>query len=61
MYAVLSHINQTIVRIREREELFREACRIAVEDGLFRMAWIGLVDPDTRLVKPLADWGMEEG
>jgi len=47
VYAVLSGINSLIVRVREREELFREACRIAVDAGAFRMAWIGVIDPQT--------------
>ena len=41
VYAVLSGINTLIVRVRDRDELFEEACRIAVEQGEFRMAWIG--------------------
>ena len=44
VYAVLSGINTLIVRVRDRDELFREACRIAVEEGGFRMALIGIVD-----------------
>jgi len=47
LYAVLSGINTLIVRVRDRNELFREACRIAVELGAFRMAWIGVIDPQT--------------
>jgi diguanylate cyclase (GGDEF)-like protein/PAS domain S-box-containing protein len=38
VYAVLSGINGAIVRIRDREELFREACRIAVAEGEFVLA-----------------------
>jgi diguanylate cyclase (GGDEF)-like protein/PAS domain S-box-containing protein len=48
VHAVLSGINTLIVRVRARDELFREACRIAVEAGAFRMAWIGMIDPGTR-------------
>lgn len=54
VYAVLSGINSTIVRIRERRELFREACRILVEHGRFGIAWIGLLDEDTLAVEPAA-------
>ena len=39
--AVLSGINSAIVRIHQRQELFEEACRIAVEIGQFKLAWIG--------------------
>jgi diguanylate cyclase (GGDEF)-like protein/PAS domain S-box-containing protein len=54
---VLSGINSAIVRIRDRQELFNEACRIAVEHGGFRMAWIGLVDKSTNKVVPIAQTG----
>ena len=48
LYRVMSRVNETIVRVPDRETLFRETCRIAVEDGLLRMAWVGLTDPDGR-------------
>ncbi|MBI1806053.1 MAG: GAF domain-containing protein [Ignavibacteria bacterium] len=51
VYAVLSDINQAIVRIHDRQKLFDEACRIAVEVGQFRMAWIGCVDDTLKTVK----------
>ena len=56
VYAVLNGINALIVRARDRDELFRESCTIAVEAGQFPMAWIGLVDRETSRVKPVA-WG----
>jgi diguanylate cyclase (GGDEF)-like protein len=43
---VLSGINSAIVRLHERQALFEEACRIAVEDGGFATAWIGLTQGD---------------
>jgi len=55
--SVLSGINSTIVRIRDRQELFKETCRIAVEHGEFMMAWIGWLDPDTHEVRPIAQAG----
>jgi PAS domain S-box-containing protein len=61
LYSVLSKVNEAIVRIREPEKLYEEVCRIAVEDGLFKMAWIGLKDPGTLVVKPIARWGDEGG
>jgi PAS domain S-box-containing protein len=45
LYAVLTRINEAIVRIRHPASLLDEACRIAVEEGRFRLAWIGLRDP----------------
>jgi PAS domain S-box-containing protein len=61
LYTVLSEINEAMWRVREPKKLYEEACRIAVEDRLFRMAWIGKAEPDTHLVKPVAYWGFEEG
>ncbi len=54
IYAVLSQTNALIVRVRDRSELFREACRIAVDAGQLPMAWIGVVDSDTRRIQPVA-------
>jgi diguanylate cyclase (GGDEF)-like protein len=53
IYAVLSRINSLIVRVRDRSDLFRETCRIAVEAGQFRMAWIGAIDHRTGTIKPI--------
>jgi diguanylate cyclase (GGDEF)-like protein/PAS domain S-box-containing protein len=61
VYAVLSGINAVIVRARERDRLFAEACRIAVEQGGFRMAWIGMADRETWVVKPVASYGDVRG
>jgi PAS domain S-box-containing protein len=44
MYGVLSNVNQAIVRIRELQALFDLVCRIAVQIGGFRLAWIGILD-----------------
>ena len=54
IYAVLSQTNALIVRVRERDELFREACRIAVDAGQLPMAWIGIVDRSAQRVVPAA-------
>ncbi|MGB4358869.1 MAG: EAL domain-containing protein, partial [Rhodoferax sp.] len=61
IYSVLSGINTTIVRVRERQELFDEACRIAVEHGKFTLAWIGTLDADTQQVTPVARAGRDDG
>jgi len=61
VYAVLSGINSLIVRAPKREELYEEACRIAVEAGRLRMAWLGVYDRKARLVRPVASHGYDEG
>lgn len=60
-YALLSAINQAMVRIREPQMLFEVVCRIAVEKGGFRMAWIGVADAEAHQVRPIAYYGLTEG
>ncbi|MEO8137239.1 MAG: diguanylate cyclase, partial [Betaproteobacteria bacterium] len=60
VYAVLSGINTLIVRVRDRDELFRGACRIAVEDGGFPMTLIALVDRAAMTIVPVASAGMDD-
>jgi diguanylate cyclase (GGDEF)-like protein/PAS domain S-box-containing protein len=55
--AMQSRINALIMRVVDREELFREACRIAVEAGAFSMAWIGLQDADGSQIRVVASYG----
>jgi len=61
VYSLISQINQTIVRTRDRDELFKESCRVAVDFGQFQMAWIGLNDDETKSVNPYAFAGNEDG
>lgn len=44
VYALLSGIGSLIVRAQSLDELFSEACRVAVEAGGFRHAWVALVE-----------------
>ncbi len=60
VHAMLSGINALIVRASDRDELFREACTIASEVGGFRTAWIGVVDPLSRALVPIAASGMND-
>jgi diguanylate cyclase (GGDEF)-like protein/PAS domain S-box-containing protein len=46
LYAVLSGINSAIIRIHDRDDLLKEACRVAVTHGTFSMAWAGVIAPD---------------
>ncbi len=57
---VLSGINIAIVRTRDPQKLFDEACRIAVEVGGFRMAWLGMLALGQEEVRPRAHAGVED-
>jgi diguanylate cyclase (GGDEF)-like protein len=59
--AVQSGISASIVRTRDRRQLFQEICNIAVERGHFRLAWIGLTVADTTSVMPVARSGQDDG
>jgi|SRR5208337_3927002 len=61
LYSVVSRTNRAMIRIHDRQELLDEACRIAVEEGKSLMAWIGMVDPVTHKVRPVAACGYEAG
>ena len=61
LYRFLSQVNEAIVRAPDQETLFRQICRIAVEEGRFRMAWIGVVDQEKGFVKAVAQHGLAEG
>jgi diguanylate cyclase (GGDEF)-like protein len=47
VYAVLSGIEGILLRHPDRDRLFEAMCRIAVEEGKFRLATIHEVDPST--------------
>lgn len=61
LYSVLSSVSQAVARLRGRDALFQEVCRIAVDQGLLSMAWIGVVDSSQGLVVPAAHRGAETG
>ncbi len=59
LYAAMSQINQAIVWMPTRAELFEKICQVLVEQGGFYMAWIGWHDPETHQLAPLAVCGDE--
>ncbi|MGP8024718.1 MAG: PAS domain S-box protein, partial [Methanobacterium sp.] len=61
LYATLSQINQSVMRIKDRKKLFKTICDICIEYGKFEMAWIGLIDPESGNIKPIAYSGHEDG
>ena len=61
LYALLSQINLAIVREKDMDRLFAEVCRIAVEHGKFSLAWIGLVDREKGMVRPVHSSGEAAG
>ena len=58
----LSASNQAMVRAQDDSELLRETCRILVDEGGYRFAWVGFAEQDAeKTVRPVAHAGIEEG
>lgn len=58
---MISQLNQSLIRIHNEAQLFQEACRIIVEIGGYRMAWIGIAEHDAiKSVRPIASFGVED-
>lgn len=57
LYIMLSETNQLVVRVRDRELLFSEICRITVDHGGFHAACIGKTIPEKDIVTPIACYG----
>ena len=62
LYAVLSELNQAVVRVRDRRLILQELCRISVERGRYRVAWVGMGTPGQAPLKRDAAAGLgDEG
>lgn len=59
VYRLQSRVNEAIVRSQDRNQLFAAISSAAIESGLFRFAWIGMLI-ETR-VMPVTHAGAEEG
>ena len=57
---MLSGINTAVVRIRERRELLREACRIATSVGGYAAAVVAVLDAGTGKARPLVWVGVDD-
>jgi diguanylate cyclase (GGDEF)-like protein len=56
---MLSGINAAVVRIRDRTELLREACRLSVAFGGYPAAVVGLQQPKSQRFEPVAHQGAD--
>jgi GAF domain-containing protein len=58
----VNECNQALVRATEEYELLRSVCRILVEFGGLRMAWVGYREfNEDKTVRPVAQAGYEAG
>ena len=54
LYAFLNRTSEQLFQTRTRSDAFDAVCRIAVEEGDFRLSWVGLVDESAGLVRPVS-------
>ncbi len=60
IYETLSMAYEAIVRIRERLPLFEQICRVLVDQGQLRLAWVAEID-DHGWAVPVARAGQADG
>ncbi len=59
---MLSDTNQALIHIKEENILLNEVCRIIVEVGGYRLAWVGFAEyDDEKTLRPVARAGIESG
>ncbi|MDP2795174.1 MAG: PAS domain S-box protein [Sulfurisoma sp.] len=58
----LSACNEALVRAADEDQLLQDICRLLIEYGGYRMAWVGFAEEDeARTVRPVAEAGCDEG
>jgi PAS domain S-box-containing protein len=57
LYSVTAQINQMVLHCKKQEDVFQESCKIAVEEGKFQMAWVGLFNQEKHTIFPAASFG----
>lgn len=61
IFEAVTKVTEAVAKAKDFKEAYGIACRIAVEDIGFVMAWVGVVDESEQLVKPVARFGRDEG
>jgi PAS domain S-box-containing protein len=54
LYLVVSHIDRALVKAKDPVSMFEEICEVLVEEGGFRLAMVGWLDPETNWIRPVA-------
>jgi diguanylate cyclase (GGDEF)-like protein/PAS domain S-box-containing protein len=59
---LLSDCNMALVHATEEEKLLAEICRLVVEQGGYRMAWVGFAEQNVqKSIRPVAQHGDDSG
>jgi PAS domain S-box-containing protein len=58
----LGRCNEALVRAAGEQELYQGVCRVIVEEGGYRLCWVGLAEHDVRqTIRPVAQAGQDDG
>ncbi len=57
----VTEILENIIVEKDRDSLFQKTCGYLVQTRDYRFAWIGLVEENTKKIKPVAHAGFEQG
>lgn len=60
LHALLAHISQKIITVKDEKELFHDCCSMALRFGEFSMAWIGLFNCDNETLNMVDQSGIPE-
>ncbi|MEO8335968.1 MAG: PAS domain S-box protein, partial [bacterium] len=59
---MLSNCNEALIRAEHEQELLVQVCKVAVETGGYRMAWVGYAQNDAaHSITPMGHAGAEDG
>ncbi|MGO9410047.1 MAG: GAF domain-containing protein [Spirochaetia bacterium] len=59
---MISACNQALIGIEDEKELVQAICQLILDEGGFRMAWVGYADQEgPQLVRPVGSAGFEDG
>ena len=57
-FQLLSQCNSTLIHATDENSIFDEICRLILETGGYKLAWVGLKeDNETKIVKPIVQYG----
>lgn len=59
---LLTNCNKTLIHASSEAQLLQDVCRLIVEEGNYRMAWVGFAEQDKdKSVRPVAQHGYDDG
>lgn len=62
MYRTISRCNRYMIRAEDEQTLAQDFCSVMVEEGRYRMAWVGYAESDeARSIRLIAYAGLENG